>query len=230
MSARANWDARAEDATQVAERVDRLLSSFDQLLGAGSSWTIVEDDSAVPTDADQLRSVVDEHVYRDAEGIAFPARGYLLSVAREGVAGFLAIRIRVGSTTTSKRMPANAVHVTIAGPKKDGARLSIDSDLAEGVLRGLVRAWEPDSAAVYDHDGAVAAEGRGKFAPVIGQRTWVSNRLGEVETATSGVRLQAGDGGQYIVADDALDSKSAVLEVWSTLQANGISEIARSAV
>lgn len=228
LTARAAWDARGEEVGALTTRIVRQLEAYDELLGEGTAWTFVDDGSTVSADAAVLARAVAARVYRDAEEIPFPRRGYVLSVAREGAAGFLAIRVRAGSSRTIKRMPANAVQVTIAGPSGNGGRLPIGSDLAEGVLRGLVIAWKPDSAAVFDDDGAIAAEGRGKFAPVIGQRTWVSDRIGQVDTATSGVRTHRGEGGCYLFADDALDSGSAVREVWSSLQANGVTVISRA--
>jgi hypothetical protein len=228
LTARAAWDARGEEVSALASRLARQLRAYDEILGRADAWTLVDDDSTVSADASMLGAVMAVRVHRDAENVAFPAHGHVLSVAREAAAGFLAVRLRVGSSRVVKRMPANSVQVTIAGPFRNGERRSIDPHPVEGVLRGLVIAWEPDSAAVFDDDGASAAEGRGKFAPVIGQRTWVSDRIGEVETATSGVRTHHADDGCYLFADDALDSKSAVHEVWSTLQTNGVTAIARA--
>lgn len=230
VTARAVWDARGEEPEALAERIAVQLAAYDELLGAGARWALVEeDDRVVSTDPSSLTPIVSAHVFRDAEGIEFSPRGYVLGLAREGSAGFVSIRFRVGAAKIVRRMPANGVQVTIAGPLREANRLSIDADLAEGVLRGLVRAWNPDAAAVYDDAGAIASEGRGKFAPVIGQRTWVSDRVGAVETSTSGVQVERADGGSYLTADDALDSESAVREVWATLQANEVTEIVRAA-
>lgn len=228
VNARAVWDAREELPGHLAGRIADQLAAYDEFLGPGDGWTLTDDDRSILPDPATLALVLSAHVYRDAEGVAFPARGYILNVYREGSAGHLALRFRVGSARAVKRMPSNTVQITIAGPLRDGERLSIDSDLVEGVLRGLVSAWDPDSAAVYDDDAAVAAEGRGKFAPVIGQRTWVSDRLGIVQTSTSRVRVQPGNGGRYLIADETLDSASAVDEVWASLQANDVTEIHRA--
>lgn len=67
-----------------------------------------------------------------------------------------------------------------------------------------------------------------RFAPVVGQRTWVSERLGAVSLTTSGVAESALYRGTLLAADDALDSPTAVTAVRETLEARGITALPRT--
>lgn len=222
------WDSRAESEELLASRSAMQLQAYDRLLGGSEQWRIRFEQSSetIASTPDALAPVLTEHVFRDAEGAPFPARGYELTLVKEGVAGHIAIDLRVGVSRPGRRAPANRCVVTILGPKReDGERLSIDSTLAEGVLQGMVAAWDPDSAAVRDRDGAQASAGRGHFAPLAGQRSWVSSRVGEIAGSTSRVTVTAAEGGAYLFADDDLDSASAIQEMLATFDANDAQSI-----
>lgn len=81
----------------------------------------------------------------------------------------------------------------------------------------IVRAWDPDSAGAFDRAAARAVEDAGRFGPVLGQRTWVSERLGVVPATNSGVTRSSLHRGTLLAVDDALDASTAVAEVRAVL-------------
>lgn len=226
---RAEWDGRPSEVTDLVDSLLVQLQDIDAALGDRRPWNF---DGVGPVDeyeSTTLTTLVRGAVERGDDGTEWPAHGYNLLANRTGEWGFVSLSLRVGASVPGRRRPANSVMATVTGPTVDGASRAPSVELVEAVLRAIVRAWDPDTAAAYDRDAARATEDAGRFTPIIGQRAWVSRRVGAVETVTSGVSAKAEAQGTYLDADDTLDSASAAHEVRASLQANGIETIPRTA-
>ncbi|MET3450918.1 hypothetical protein [Curtobacterium sp. 1544] len=226
---RAEWDGRPAEVTDLADSLLVLLQDIDAALGDRRPWTFDGVGLVDEYESTTLTALVRGGVERGDDGTEWPAHGYNVLANRTGEWGFVSLSLRVGASVPGRRRPANSVMATVTGPTVDGASRAPSVELVEAVLRAIVRAWDPDTAAAYDRGAARATEGLGRFTPVIGQRAWVSRRIGTIETVSPGVAARADVQGTYLDADDALDSWSAALAVRASSQANGIETIARAA-
>lgn len=165
---------------------------------------------------------------RGDDGVEWPSQGYHVLLSGVGTAGFGSLNAHVGAGIPGRRRPSNSVSSTVGGPTIDGRARAASTELVEAVLQSCAAAWDPESAAAFDRAGARVIADLGKFAPVMGQRTWVSDRVGAVEAVTSGVERQTGLGGTWLCADDSLDPETAVREIRATLEVNGIVTIPRA--
>lgn len=222
---RAEWDGRPSDLPELAGSLLALLRDVDAALGDHRPWNIDGVGLINEYDTTTLTELLRGAVERGDDGTEWPSHGYNVLANRTGESGFVSLSLRVGASVPGRRRPANSAMATVTGPTVEGEAQAPSVELVEAVLRSIVRAWDPDTAAAYDRDAARATEGSGRFTPVIGQRAWVSRRLGTVETVTSGVSARVEERGTYLAADDALDSSSAAHEVRASLSANGIETI-----
>lgn len=226
---RAEWDGRPAEVTDLADSLLVLLQAIDAALGDRRPWNFNGVGLVDEYESSTLTALVRGAVERGDDGTEWPAHGYNVLGNRTGECGFVSLSLRVGASVPGRRRPANSVMATVTGPTVDGASRAPSVELVEAVLRAIVRAWDPDTAAAFDQGAARAIEGLGRFTPVVGPRAWVSRRIGTVETVTPGVAARDDERGTFLDADDALDSSSAALAVRASLQANGIETIPRAA-
>ncbi|MET3636833.1 hypothetical protein [Curtobacterium oceanosedimentum] len=214
---RAEWDGRPSSSDDLSNSLLAQLRGVDAVLGAGEPWevdgvgTIREYDPAV------VQELLEQGVERGDDGTAWPDHGYNVIMNRRAERGFVSLRLKVGASVPRRRRPVNAVSVSVVGPVAGGERRAPDVELVEEVLATIVRAWDPDSAGAFDRAAARAVEDAGRFGAVLGQRTWVSERLGVVPATNSGVTRSSLHRGTLLAADDALDASTAVAEVRAVL-------------
>ncbi|MCL9665142.1 hypothetical protein L2091_07855 [Curtobacterium albidum] len=225
---RAEWDGRPSSSDGLTDSLLTQLRGVDAVLGDGEPWQVDGVGPVLGYDVAVVHELFQRGVERGADGSAWPEHGCSVIMNRQAEHGFVSLSLKVGASVPGRRRPANAVSVTVVGPVAEGERRAPDVELIEEVLATVVRAWDPDSAGAFDRAAARAVEDMGRFAPVVGQRTWVSERLGAVPLTTSGVAKSSLYRGTLLAADDALDSPTAVAAVRETLKALGITTLPRT--
>lgn len=219
----AKWDARGEPPEVLAARLLEHLRGIDAALGAEGPWEEGPGDTPVELSAAVLESFVRAGVYVDDLGEVFPRAGYSVLFGRRTPETAVVVSVRAGSFNAGRRIPSNSVTVDLHARTASG----VASRTADQVLLASVEAWEPPAAALRDLAAAEAAASmsRGRWAPVIGQRTWISHDLGAIGNVPAFVRAELTAGGTLLAADDKLSAADAVAAIQEVLVANGILEI-----
>lgn len=209
------WDARAQTPADVASETAALIAAIDEALDT-AGW-VTHDSRLFPADTEAQADLVRSFVSRDAHGDAHPASGYSFSLIGAGVSIQATVRVRAGSQHVGRRVPSNAVSVLLKGSVGSANRV-----VAARVFDRFVDVWAPTSAAARDQAIATASSGRGARAPVVGYRTWVSNRLGAVTSAAEGLTVASSAAGCLISAPDDWPPRDIAAAMVATLEASDI--------
>lgn len=213
------WGARDESAASLAERTASLLATLHDVCST-SHW-LLTDDRPFPDERSAQAAVIGELVSRDAHGAPTPAAGVSFALSSAETLVSVTLRVLAGAAVPTRRVAPNRVIIELVPADPE----ALSPSAVDAVFDGVVRAWSPASAAFRDSALASASQGRGRYAPVIGYRTWVSRQAGAVATVTDGLKLKTNDEGSLITAPDDWTADQVVAAVTATLRSNDISTI-----
>jgi hypothetical protein len=130
------------------------------------------------------------------------------------------VRMFVGSAISGRRKASNSLSVSFnLGPRP--------VEEVEAIMAAVVEHWQPSTAAARDTATASLSGGRGHFAPIIGQRTWLRDDLGTITVAPDGVHIGAVAGGTLLLADNGWQPQQVIDAMVKTLALNSITTISR---
>lgn len=215
------WDARRETAAQIAGRLRPTLLAVDNALGGSVAWEELASGSPIdPLDHAALEQSVSKSVSRGDFGDVFPDYGFELTVSGRIGQTVVTVSMFVGSSISGRRKASNSLSVSFNLGSRPVRQV-------QAIMAAVVEHWQPATAAASDTATASLSGGRGRFAPIIGQRTWLRNDVGTINTAPEGVLVESLAGGTLLSANDDWAPEQVVAAMTEALESNAIGVIPR---
>lgn len=209
----AYWGPREEPVEACARRLASFLSNLGDLHPLLATWygTGASRRDALARRVDLSAAALQRLLlagqnHRDDDGTVIGDLGYSVALwnGQDSEVGLMA---HCGAWATLAGPVSNSIILELPEPQGEGLAL-FDRDLALGVMRATVDAWQP-SWCVWTSRHLIDAQGAGRTEGVVGWSTFLTSTNGlQTGSLPPKVTVERVDGGLLLTVEGAADSAS----------------------